>query len=169
LEAITVTRRFVALLQIAVIFAAAGIPVAILWALYDAWRLLPTLGDGIGYWSLAIGFAMGSFGVFVSILGVVGLLFGLLVTTLPPATVTHRPVKTAVWLGVIAGLIGGIGAYHFGRWGAGEAAAAWWAGALAMGGVCAVTCGGLAALYFRVALRAGELGATPSHSELPRG
>ena len=84
------TRRFIALLQIAVIFAAAGIPVAILWSLYEAWRLLPFLGQGIGYWSLAVGFATGSFGLFSAIFGLVGLLFGLMVTMTSPDTISRR-------------------------------------------------------------------------------
>lgn len=161
------TRRFIALLQIAVIFAASGIPVAILWALYDAWRLLPFVGQGIGYWSLAVGFATGSFALFTAIFGIVGLLFGLMVTLAPPGALTRRPLRTATWIGALAGLAAGFLAYRFGGYGAGETAGAWWSGALTLGGVCGFTCAGLAALYFRVAQHAGAIGAGPDRRAIP--
>lgn len=162
------TRRFLALLQIAVIFAAAGIPVALAWALWDAWRLLPSLGEGISYWSLAAGFAIGSFGLFVSLFTLVGLVFGLMLVIAPPERVARRPVQTATWLGIAAGLVAGCVAYRFGGWGAGESLASWWIGALTLGAICAITCGSLAALYFRLAASSGEIGSS-RNTALPPG
>jgi hypothetical protein len=155
------------LLQIAVIFAASGIPVAILWALYDAWRLLPFVGQGIGYWSLAVGFATGSFALFTAIFGMVGLLFGLMVTLAPPATIGRRPLSTATWIGGLAGLAAGFLAYRFGGYGAGEASGDWWSGALTLAGMCGLTCAGLGALYFRVAQSAGAIGAGSDRRAIP--
>jgi hypothetical protein len=115
-----------------------------------------------GFWSLAVGFAIGSFGLFVSLFGLVGLLFGLMVVATPPERVALRPVSTATWLGAAAGMVAGCIAYRFGGWGAGASTAAWWGGALSLGAICALTCGGLAALYFRIAARAGTFGAARS-------
>jgi hypothetical protein len=140
-----------ALLTIAVLFAAAGIPVAIVAAIWTAWRSQPYVGEGIGFWSLVIGFTINEIQLFTVLFGIVGLLFGLLISRESANAVASRPRRTGALWGAVAGLAAGVLAYHFGRWGSGATPAVWWSGALTLGALCAVSCGGLATLFLHLA------------------
>lgn len=160
------TPRFRALIKTALMFAVAGIPVGILGALLAAWRAPQELRDGLGYWSLAASFAIGSVQVFMLIFALVGLVFGLWLSVAGLPVHRRHAVARGMWLGVLAGILSGIAAYAFGGWGAGESVGTWLAGATSLAAMTAALGGALAGGAFRIAGRESRLGA-PDRATLP--
>ena len=162
-DRLPMTSRFRALIRTSLVFAAAGIPVGIAQALLAAWQAPQHLRNGIGYWSLATGFAIDSVRMCMIIFALVGLVFGLWLSVAGLPVTRRRAMGRGTWLGALAGVLSGVAAYAFGGWGAGESIGTWLAGAASLGALNAALGGALAAAYFKVAASASPAAVSSGH------